>query len=86
MTVIAHWEPAEIRALRAAHRLSLRQWERHTGIWRDVQCRWETGRETPQGASKARLDRILFKAPLDVEERFHEILALASERAVSSPA
>jgi len=77
--IVGLWTPAEIKALRLAHRQTIRQFAATLRVHRDTVCRWETGRNRPPPAYTELLDRALDRAGGAVYDRMLEILAQWSE-------
>jgi transcriptional regulator with XRE-family HTH domain len=63
------WGPAEIRALREAMRLSVRQFADHLGVSDRMVSKWEAG-AIPRPINQAGLDTALARASHDVQARF----------------
>jgi transcriptional regulator with XRE-family HTH domain len=68
--VVAEWRAAEIRALRHAVRMSIREFGEHLGISDRMVSNWEGGYEIPRPGSQAVLDAALRIAPEQAKARF----------------
>jgi transcriptional regulator with XRE-family HTH domain len=68
--VVAHWRAAEIRALRHAVRMSIREFGEHLGVSARMVSNWEGGYAIPRPASQAVLDAALRIATEQAKARF----------------
>jgi len=62
--VVLEWSGADIRALRLARRMSLREFAEHLGVSDRMVSKWEAGRERihPRPVNQAALDESLRRA------------------------
>jgi len=74
---VQHWTVTEIRALRLARRMSVREFAAHLGVSARVVSRWETttAPSDPRPINQAALDTSLAQADQHAQHRFAEILA-----------
>lgn len=74
--VIRQWSGTEVRALREARRMSLRDFATHLGVSDRMVSKWEAGRARihPRPVNQAALDTSLARADHDVQERFSLLL------------
>lgn len=72
MTTVRQWSGREIRALREAQRMSIRDFARHLGVSDRTVSKWEAGAEHihPQPVNQAALDTSLTRSDPDVQARF----------------
>lgn len=84
MTTVRQWSGREIRALREAQRMSIREFARHLGVSDRTISKWEGGGERvhPQPVNQAALDTSLSRSPMEVQARF----ALFGGTTTDSPA
>lgn len=73
---VRDWTRTEIRALRMARRMSVRDFAAHLGVSARLVSRWETSRNPsrPRPVNQAALDTSLRRAAPDVQARFVEYL------------
>lgn len=76
MTMVQQWSGREVRALREARRMSVRDFAAHLGISDRMVSKWEKGGETihPRPINQAALDTSLKQADEDVRARFTRAL------------
>lgn len=72
MTTVQQWSGAEVRALREAKRMSLRDFAAHIGISARMISKWEGGGQSvvPQPVNQAALDTSLKQSDPDTKARF----------------
>jgi helix-turn-helix protein len=87
------WSGREIRALREAQRMSIRDFATHLGISERMVSKWEAGGENlnPRPVNQAALDSSLAGSPPDAQARFAEFIGAAvatggPDRMLPSPA
>ncbi|MEO3806609.1 SUMF1/EgtB/PvdO family nonheme iron enzyme [Nonomuraea sp. B1E8] len=95
MATVDKWTGREIRALREAKRMSIRDFAEHIGISDRMVSKWEAGGETivPRQMNQAALDTVLVRSDPEVHERFERILnvvpldspATAQQQGVENP-
>jgi transcriptional regulator with XRE-family HTH domain len=68
--VVAQWRAAEIRALRHAIRMSIRDFGEHLGVSDRMVSNWEGGYAVPGAGSQSVLDAALSIAPASAKARF----------------
>ncbi len=75
MTTVQQWSGAEVRALRTARRMSLREFAAHLGVSDRMVSKWEAGgfRIRPRPVNQAALDTSLAQAGVDAHARFMEL-------------
>lgn len=75
MSTVPLWSGREVRALREARRLSVREFAAHLGVSDRMVSKWEAGGEAirPRPLNQAALDTSLSLAPPDVKARFTRI-------------
>ena len=75
MSTVPVWSGREVRALRAARRMSVRDFAAHLGISDRMVSKWEAGGDAirPRPLNQAALDTSLSMASADVNARFHPI-------------
>lgn len=76
MRTVRHWTGREVRALRAAHRMSIREFAAHLGVSDRMVSKWEAAGEQirPRPVNQAALDTSLRRSGPDVRERFAEFV------------
>lgn len=72
MTTVHQWTGAEVRALREAKRMSLKDFAAHLGVSERMVSKWEAGRENirPRPVNQAALDTCLSMSDADTKARF----------------
>ncbi|MGW4412045.1 SUMF1/EgtB/PvdO family nonheme iron enzyme [Nonomuraea sp. NPDC004702] len=72
------WSGLEIRALREAKRMSIRQFAGHLGVGERLVSKWEAGGEKmhPRPVNQEALDTCLANSPEEVHVRFAEALGI----------
>jgi formylglycine-generating enzyme required for sulfatase activity len=72
VTTVQRWSGREVRALRHATRMSLREFAEHLGVSHRMVSKWEASGEQiqPRPVNQAALDTCLARATPDVQERF----------------
>lgn len=72
MATVQHWSGVEVRALREAKRMSLREFAAHLGISERMVSKWEAGRADihPRPVNQAALDTVLARCDPDTRARF----------------
>jgi formylglycine-generating enzyme required for sulfatase activity/DNA-binding XRE family transcriptional regulator len=72
LPTVQTWSGAEIRALREAKRMSLREFAAHLGVSERMISKWEAGREAihPRPINQAALDTCLGHCDPDTQARF----------------
>jgi formylglycine-generating enzyme required for sulfatase activity len=82
MATVARWSGHEVRALREARRMSVREFAAHLGVSDRMVSKWEAGGTSirPRPVNQEALDTSLTRASADVKARF--ALATASPPAV----
>jgi Sulfatase-modifying factor enzyme 1/Helix-turn-helix domain len=85
MSTVPQWTGREVRALRAARRMSVREFAAHLGVSDRMVSKWEAGGEAmrPRAMNQAALDTSLAMATADARTRFDQ---LAAGRAVHTEA
>lgn len=76
--VVVQWSGREVRALRRARRMSIRDFAEHLGVSDRMVSKWEAGREHihPRQVNQAALDESLQRAEPHERERFNAALSL----------
>jgi formylglycine-generating enzyme required for sulfatase activity len=76
VTMVQQWSGREVRALREARRMSVRDFAAHLGISDRMVSKWEKGGDTihPRPINQAALDTSLKQADEDVRARFARAL------------
>ncbi|RTL64501.1 MAG: helix-turn-helix domain-containing protein [Pseudonocardiaceae bacterium] len=76
MTTIERWSGVEVRALREAMRMSLREFAAHLGVSERMISKWEAGRENirPRPVNQAALDTCLTRSDADTRARFSRLI------------
>jgi DNA-binding transcriptional regulator YiaG len=76
--VVVQWSGREVRALRRARRMSIRDFAGHLGVSDRMVSKWEAGRERihPRQVNQAALDESLQRAEPHERERFNAVLSL----------
>lgn len=77
MITVQRWSGTEIRALREAKRMSIREFAAHLGVSNRVISKWEAGagRIQPRPVNQAALDTSLGQSSADVHTRFALLVA-----------
>ncbi|NKQ54982.1 SUMF1/EgtB/PvdO family nonheme iron enzyme [Amycolatopsis sp. K13G38] len=72
MATVQRWSGVEVRALREAKRMSIREFAAHLGVSERMISKWEAGRETinPRPVNQAALDTCLTRSDPDTQARF----------------
>ena len=72
MTTVQRWSGVEVRALRDAMRMSIREFAAHLGVSERMISKWEAGRENirPRPVNQAALDTCLARTDPDSQARF----------------
>ncbi|SNR29231.1 Formylglycine-generating enzyme, required for sulfatase activity, contains SUMF1/FGE domain [Haloechinothrix alba] len=72
MATVQHWSGVEVRALRDAKRMSIREFAAHLGVSERMISKWEAGGEsiTPRPVNQAALDTCLTRSDPDTQARF----------------
>lgn len=72
MTTVQRWSGTEIRALREAKRMSVREFAAHLGVSDRMVSKWEVGAASiyPRPVNQAALDTVLAHASHDARRRF----------------
>ncbi|MGH4022423.1 MAG: SUMF1/EgtB/PvdO family nonheme iron enzyme [Pseudonocardiaceae bacterium] len=85
MTTVPRWSGREVRALREAKRMSLREFAAHLGISDRMISKWEAGSDNihPRPVNQAALDTSLAQSNVDVQARF---ALLVGDAATPTPA
>jgi formylglycine-generating enzyme required for sulfatase activity len=83
---VPQWSGREVRALRAARRMSLREFADHLGVSKRVVTKWEAGGPSahPGRANQEALDASLALAPTEVRARFAATLDAAPGAALDA--
>lgn len=78
-TTVRQWSGREVRALRAAKRMSIRDFAGHLGVSERMVSKWESGGEgiIPRPVNQSALDTSLAGSGLEVHARFAENLGMA---------
>src|SRR5690606_25483909 len=76
MPTVHIWTGAEVRALRTAKRMSLREFAAHLGVSERMLSKWEAGRENsePRPVNQAALDTCLTRSDPDAQARFTHLV------------
>jgi transcriptional regulator with XRE-family HTH domain len=84
--VVRRWTGVEVRAVRHAVRMSLREFAAHLGVSDRMVSKWEAGGSgmVPSVVNQAALDTCLARASNDARERFADELA-AADRSAAGP-
>jgi transcriptional regulator with XRE-family HTH domain len=84
VSTVPYWSGREVRALREARRMSVREFAAHLGISDRMVSKWEAGGDTirPRPLNQAALDTSLSMANSDVRNRFTRI---AIRQTIDSP-
>jgi transcriptional regulator with XRE-family HTH domain len=85
VTTVQRWSGVEVRALREARRMSLRDFAAHLGVSERMISKWEAGRDAihPRPVNQAALDTVLARCDPDTRARF---IHLAGESLVPATA
>jgi len=80
MTTVRYWTGKEVRALRAAQRMSVREFAAHLGVSARIVSRWEAAGESihPRPVNQAALDTSLAQSSADVRARFSLLVATST--------
>ncbi|MFD2419744.1 helix-turn-helix domain-containing protein, partial [Amycolatopsis pigmentata] len=72
MATVQRWTGIEVRALREAKRMSIREFSAHLGVSERMVSKWEAGRENirPRPVNQAALDTALARCDPDTKARF----------------
>jgi formylglycine-generating enzyme required for sulfatase activity len=72
VTTVQRWSGLEVRALREAKRMSLRDFAAHLGVSERMISKWEAGRDAihPRSVNQAALDTVLARCDPDTRARF----------------
>ncbi|MCA1606326.1 MAG: helix-turn-helix domain-containing protein, partial [Acidobacteria bacterium] len=72
MATVQRWTGIEVRALREAQRMSIREFAAHLGVSERMISKWEAGRESirPRPVNQAALDTSLARCDPDTQARF----------------
>ena len=83
MATVQQWSGVEVRALREAKRMSIREFAAHLGISERMVSKWEAGREAihPRPISQAALDTCLSRSDPDSRARFTFVTGYSGIRA-----
>jgi transcriptional regulator with XRE-family HTH domain len=76
VTTVQRWSGVEVRALRSAKRMSLREFAAHLGVSERMISKWEAGREAihPRPVNQAALDTVLARCDPDTRARFVHLI------------
>lgn len=76
MATIWRWSGREVRALRAAHRMSIRDFAAHLGVSARMVSKWEAGGAAihPRPVNQAALDTSLSRSDSEVRVRFAQFV------------
>ena len=76
MATIELWTGVEVRALREAKRMSLREFAAHLGVSERMISKWEAGKENirPRPVNQAALDTCLTRSDPDTKARFGRLV------------
>jgi DNA-binding transcriptional regulator YiaG len=76
VVTVLRWSGVEVRALREARRMSVREFAEHLGVSDRMVSKWEAGGERihPRPVNQAALDTSLIQCEVDVQERFGLLL------------
>ncbi|MFI7677200.1 SUMF1/EgtB/PvdO family nonheme iron enzyme [Actinophytocola sp. NPDC049390] len=72
MATVQRWSGVEVRALREAKRMSIREFAAHLGVSERMISKWEAGKENirPRPVNQAALDTALSRCDPDTQARF----------------
>lgn len=72
MATVQRWTGVEVRAIREAKRMSIREFAAHLGVSERMISKWEAGRENirPRPVNQAALDTALARCDPDTQARF----------------
>lgn len=72
MATVQRWSGIEVRALREAKRMSIREFAAHLGVSERMISKWEAGKENirPRPVNQAALDTALARCDPDTQARF----------------
>ncbi|HEX6873789.1 MAG TPA: helix-turn-helix transcriptional regulator, partial [Micromonosporaceae bacterium] len=87
MTTVSRWSGREVRALRQARRMSVRDFAAHLGVSDRMVSKWEAGGEGihPRPVNQEALDTSLARASAEVRARFAAALSGSSPPARPAP-
>jgi formylglycine-generating enzyme required for sulfatase activity len=87
VTTVQRWSGGEVRALRHATRMSLREFAQHLGVSHRMVSKWEAGGERiqPRPVNQAALDTCLARAAPDVQTRFAAVVAASTPPLPTAP-
>ena len=92
MATVQRWTGIEVRALRDAKRMSIREFAAHLGVSERMISKWEAGRENihPRPVNQAALDTSLTRCDPDTQARFSfltggSLVTAESNGAVTEP-
>jgi hypothetical protein len=76
VTTVQRWSGIEVRALREAKRMSLRDFAAHLGVSERMISKWEAGRDAihPRPVNQAALDTVLARCDPDTRARFAHLV------------
>ena len=76
MTTVPQWSGREVRALRSARRMSVREFAAHLGVSDRMVSKWEAGGEAmrPRSVNQAALDTSLATANAETRTRFERLV------------
>lgn len=77
MTTVQRWSGVEVRILREAKRMSIREFAAHLGVSERMISKWEAGGENihPRPVNQAALDTSLARSDPDTQARFRHFTA-----------
>src|SRR5262245_7658145 len=80
MSTVPQWSGREVRALREARRMSVREFAAHLGVSDRMVSKWEAGGVgiRPRPVNQAALDTSLAQAPAEAKARFALIVTSAT--------
>lgn len=86
MKTVQHWTGREVRALRAAKRMSVREFAEHLGVSYRIVSKWEAAGADihPRPVNQAALDTFLAHASAEVKDRFAQFIAIPPSFAEST--
>lgn len=75
MATVQRWSGVEVAALRAAMRMSIREFAAHLGVSERMISKWEAGKENihPRPVNQAALDTCLLRSDPDAQARFSHL-------------
>lgn len=88
MTTVLRWSGREVRALREAKRMSLREFAAHLGVSDRMISKWEAGGDQarPRPVNQAALDTSLSQSPRETQARFTSLTGLPGDPSANPPA